>query len=283
MRRQTRQDRNNNDRQPDDGWQQAWDNPEQMDAARKQALLNTLHQRMDVYGRRRKQLFFVGLGAAAAILVAVFIRIPGSSLRATMSSWQELASNGVPKKVSLADGSVLWLAPHSVIRIHPGFLQQRNVLLAKGTVFFSVAKDEQHPFSIAVNSQQVTVLGTSFSLHKLDSVDMQLTVKEGKVALDNGSGRRLLTAGQHVMTAGAATRTIDTIDPAAADWWLQRGMRWHNITLEELLNRVETYYQVKLSYGAINRKMKITLTWDLAIPLKDNLDVVNSLTGYNIH
>lgn len=283
MRRNSRQDRYNNDMQRDEHWQQAWDKPQKMDAAKKQVLLNSLHQRMDNYGRRKKQLFFIGIGAAAAILVAIFVRIPGNGPRSTMTNWTELASSAAPRKIQMADGSVLWLAPYSVIRVYPDFLQQRSTVLTKGTVFFSVAKDAQHPFSIAVNRQQVTVVGTAFVIHKLDSVDIQLTVKEGKVALDNTSGRQLLTAGQQTHTAGARTGAIQAIDPAAADWWLQQEIRWHNIALGELLNRVETYYQVKLSYGTINRKMKLTLTWDLAIPLKDNLKVLNSLTGYNIH
>ena len=274
---------NNNDMQRDERWQQAWDKPQKMDAAKKQVLLNSIHQRIDDYGRRKKQIFFIGIGAVAAILVAIFVRIPGSGPRTTMSQWTELASNAAPRKIQMADGSILWLAPYSVIRVYPDFLQQRSTVLTKGTVFFSVAKDAQHPFSIAVNRQQVTVVGTAFAIHKLDSVDIQLTVKEGKVALDNTSGRQLLTAGQQTNTAGARTGAIQTIDPDAADWWLQQGIRWHNIALEELLDRVETYYQVKLSYGTINRKMKVTLTWDLVIPLKDNLKVLNSLTGYNIH
>jgi len=282
MRRKSRQDRDTNDTHRDEHWQQAWNTPEKMDAAKKQALLNNIHQRIDSAGRKKK-LFFIGIGAAAAILLAVFMWIPGSRPDTHMNNWTELASNTVPRKVLMTDGSVLWLAPHSVIRIYPDFLQQRSTVLTKGTVFFSVAKDAQHPFSIAVNRQQVTVVGTSFALHKLDSVDLQLTVKEGKVALDNTSGRQLLTAGQQTATAGARTGAVQTIDPATADWWLQQGIRWHNISLGELLDRVETYYQAKLSYDTINRKMKVTLTWDLAIPLKDNLKVLNSLTGYNIH
>ena len=146
-----------------------------------------------------------------------------------------------------------------------------------------MAKDAQHPFSIRINRQQVTVLGTAFTIHKLDSVDLQLTVKEGKVALDDQGGRRLLTAGQQVITAHALAGMVKTIHPAAADWWLQQQVRLHNISLEELLNRVETYYQVKLTYGTINPSMKVTLTWDLGIPLGDNLTVLNALTGYNIH
>jgi transmembrane sensor len=282
MPRKSRQTKQNNPMSQDELWQQAWNGPRSMDAAKKQALLNNIHQRI-APNRRRKKLFFISISAAAAILVAVFLKLPNHQLRTPANHWQELASNDSAKKIQLQDGSELWLAPHSAIRVYTDFLNQRNTELTKGTVFFSVAKDAQHPFSIRINRQQVTVLGTAFTIHKLDSVDLQLTVKEGKVALDDQGGRRLLTAGQQVSTAHALAGQVKTINPAAADWWLQQQVRLHNISLEELLNRVETYYQVKLSHGKINPTMKVTLTWDLGIPLDDNLTVLNTLTGYKIH
>lgn len=281
MPRNIRQDQNNYTPQDPD-WQQAWDEPEQIDAAKKQALLNSLHRRIHT-GRRKRRLFFVGISAAAAILVAVFIRIPGS--RSGEGPWQELASQDAPRRIVLQDSSVLWLAPHSIVRVHPDFAHERNVLLAKGSAFFSVAKDGQHSFSVRANRQQITVLGTAFTIHKRDSVDIQLMVKEGKVALDNPGGRQVLTAGQRVNTDRSLAGPVQNFDPADADWWLQPKVRWHNISLGDLLNHIEHYYQVKLSNatGAINRTMKVTLTWDQTISIRENLTVLNSLTGYSIH
>jgi transmembrane sensor len=264
----------------DDQWQQAWADPSAMEAGKKETLLNNIHDRIG--NRRKRQLLYIGIGAAAAMLVAVFIKMPGTNARIQVVNWRQLASNDTTKKVLLEDGSVLWLAPHSVVQVHPDFKQQRSAVLMQGIVFCSVARDALHPFVMTVNHQQVTVLGTAFTIHKLDSTDIELTVKEGKVALDNASGRQLLTVGQRVSTVRATTGTVQTINPAAADWWLQQQVRLHNISLEELLSRVESYYQVKLSYGKINKKMKVALTWDMMVPLKENLSVLNALTGYDI-
>jgi transmembrane sensor len=283
MPRKSRPNKENNDKAPDEQWLQAWDSPREIGMQRKQLLLNNINDRIDNRRRRKKQLFFIGLSVAAAILVAVFIKIPGRSAGVPQDLWQELASADSSKKIMLEDGSVVWLAPYSTVQVHRDFSKQRTTLLSKGMAFFSVAKDAQHPFTIAVNRQRVTVIGTAFTIRKIDSVDLQLTVKEGKVALNNPGGHQLVTAGQEVQTVQAKTGIIQTITPAAADWWLQQQVRLQNITMDELLNRVETYYQVKLMHGIINRKMKVTLTWDLTISLKDNLTVLNTLTGLNIH
>ena len=265
----------------DKDWQDAWEKPEEIEAAKKRALLRGIHQRID-QGRRSRRLFIIGTSsAAAAVVIALFVKFAGAPI--PESKWLELASNETSRKITLDDSSVVWLAPHSVVRVDPGFSQRRETALIKGVAFFSIAKDERHQFSIAVNQQRVTVLGTAFTLHKLDSVDIQLLVKEGKVALDNPGGRQLLTAGHQVNTTRAITGTLQHIDPDEADWWLQKQVRWHNVSLENLIHHLEDYYQTKLTHGAIDKEMKVTLTWDMSVSMAENLTVLNSLTGYNIH
>jgi transmembrane sensor len=267
----------------DQQWQQAWEQPDPMDADRKQVLLNNIHQRIDNTRRKKKQLFYIGLSAAAAIMVAVLIKMPWAQQELPEEAWTELTSNDSSHKVELEDGSVLWLAPHSSVRVYPDFKNKRNTVLTRGTVFFSVAKDAEHPFAIAVNKQQVTVLGTQFTINRLDSTDIQLTVKEGKVALDNAGGRNILTEGQQVLTHTGQTSPIQTIDPLIADWWARTDVRLHNISLGTLLRCIETYYGITLTHDRIDPDMKVSLTWDMTISLNENLKVVNALTGYNIH
>lgn len=282
MPRKPRHNKENSNDQ-DQQWQQAWQSPEQIGMQKKQTLLNSINDRIDNRKRQKKQFFFIGLSAAAAILVAIFIKMPGNGSQPTANAWQELASTDSGKKLTLKDGSVVWLAPWSTLQVHTDFQKQRITVLVKGTAFFSVAKDVQHPFTININQQQVTVVGTAFTIHKLDSVDLRLIVKEGKVSLKNTGGNKLLTAGQQVTTRKAITDMVQTIDPALADWWLQQQIRLQNITLEELLARIESYYQVKLTHGTVSKKKKVSLTWDLTISLQDNLTVLNTLTGFNIH
>jgi len=89
----------------------------------------------------------------------------------------------------------------------------------------------------------------------------------------------VLTAGQMATTG----QMIEQVDPTATDWWLQQNIRWNNIELGDLLQRLENYYQQKLTYGNIDKKMKVTLTWDMTISLAANLSVLKAVTGYDIH
>src|SRR4051812_13242955 len=223
--RQHKENMSNNDEQ----WQQAWQSPDQMGMQKKQILLNSINDRIDYRRRQKKQLFFIGLSVVAAIVVAIFFRMPGNGAGINTHAWKELASAGSSKKLLLEDGSVIWLAPNSTVKVYADFSKKRSTVLTRGTAFFSVAKDAEHPFTIGVNQQLVTVVGTAFTLHKLDSVDLQLTVKEGKVALNNPGGNLLVTAGQQVITTQAKTGLVKRIEPGAADWWLQQQLRLQNI------------------------------------------------------
>src|SRR5688572_13670403 len=205
MPRKPRPKKESHKKHSDEEWQQAWDKPEAIGRQKKQILLNSINDRIDIKRRRKKRLFFIALSAAAAILVAVFIKMPGSTSNEAVATWQELASADSSKKIMLADGSVVWLAPYSSLKVYGDFLKQRSTVLSKGTAFFSVAKDAQHPFTIDINRQRITVIGTAFTIRKLDTADLQLTVKEGKVTLNNPSGHQLLTAGQQVITTQGKT------------------------------------------------------------------------------
>ena len=137
MPRKSRYNKENNN---DEQWLQAWDSPRDIGMQKKQILLNSINDRIDNRRRRRKQLFFIGLSAAAAILVTVFIKIPGGSSLVPKNPWQELASADSSKKIMLEDGSVVWLAPYSTLKLHTGFSKQRSTLLSKGTAFLAWLK-----------------------------------------------------------------------------------------------------------------------------------------------
>lgn len=265
-------------------WQQAWKQPAPLPDEKKQALLESIHQRLDA-GRSRRRLIYISTAAAAAVLTAWMIRSAwiSTSQLPPPAEWNNIATTTNKRKLLLSDGSVLWLAPHSSVRINPRFTQQRVVVLDKGTAFFTVTPDKAHPFSVTVNQQQVKVLGTAFAITVKDSIDLHLVVKEGAVALSNARNSIVVHGGEQVHTIQAAIDSIHTAPAITADWWLQQQARLFNIPLGELLDQVAAYYHVQLHTKGIKRDTRVTLTWNFNQPLEKNLAVLNQLTGNTIH
>ncbi len=265
-------------------WQQAWEKPEQLSPGKKQVLLDAIHERIGSSGHHRRRVLYITACAAAAVLAALvlgFAWLQGSRL--PVSKWNSVVSNNDKREIELADGSVIWLAPHSALRIYPSFTDQRSVVMEKGTAFFVVAPDKVHPFSVAVNKHQVTVLGTRFTITVKDTANLLLMVKEGAVALSDEQKQVVVHGGEQVNTTHSMIGDVHVTPVIPADWWLLPKIRLFNVSLEELLNNIEAYYHVKLDTSGVKRTTRITLTWDFTQPLETNLVVLNQLTGNSIH
>lgn len=85
--------------------------------------------------------------------------------------------------VNLTDGTIVRLAPNSVLRL-PSDRSGRNVWL-EGRAYFAVESDSSRPFVIRTPAGDAIVLGTRFEL-KTEETNLRLVVVEGKVALDAG-------------------------------------------------------------------------------------------------
>ncbi|BAV05642.1 anti-sigma factor [Filimonas lacunae] len=265
-------------------WQKAWDNPDTLPVEKKEELLSAIHQRMNASASLGRRVVYIVSGAAAAILVTIVARqVWVNTKLAPVAEWNTIASNNENKKVILSDSSVIWLAPHSVVRLYPQFTRHRSVLLDKGTAFFEVTKDKDHPFQVNVNSQEVQVLGTAFTLERKDTVDIDLAVKEGSVALRSNEQRVVVHGGEQVSTTHKQVNAVARMMAMPADWWLQEEVRLLDVSLSELVTRIERYYHVQLNTEGVKWNTRVSLTWYFTQPLEKNLEVLNQLTGNTIH
>src|SRR5882724_9772596 len=70
---------------------------------------------------------------------------------------------GEQRRITLADGSHLDLAPDSRVRTR-FTLARRDVQLERGQAFFAVAHSALRPFVVHANSMTVTAIGTAFDV-----------------------------------------------------------------------------------------------------------------------
>ena len=113
---------------------------------------------------------------------------------------------GARRNVTLSDGSRLVINTDSVLRTAVG-RARRQVWLDRGEAYFEVAHDARHPFVIHAGDQQITVLGTRFSVRR-DAAGVRVAVAEGRVRIENadqGTGSSAVaTAGDVAVAHGAS-------------------------------------------------------------------------------
>ena len=157
---------------------------------------------------------------------------------------------GEQRRIALADGSHLDLAPGSRVITH-FTLRKRNVLLERGQAFFQVAHNETRPFVVHANNLTVTAVGTEFDV-RVSSDATAVTVMQGRInvspdaeKMDNGRTRtEIIRAdiGQRVTFSKSAQQfSVGSVDPKVAGAWRGGTLQFVGESLEEVVGVINRY------------------------------------------
>lgn len=162
------------------------------------------------------------LRAGGAIAAAALIGVAGG--------WQYLrqrgrfsTGKGETKVVALKDGSVVTLNTASEIRVNYSD-SVRAVELVHGEALFDVAKNKARPFVVAAGDTSVKVVGTSFTVRRLDAAPVQVLVREGIVEVSKMRARPVRLVANMLAEAPADDSVIAARPVAVAQ--LNRALAW---------------------------------------------------------
>ncbi|MBR0662837.1 DUF4880 domain-containing protein [Roseomonas hellenica] len=189
---------------------------------------------------RRRLLAGLAFGTAAACLAVAVLPDAVLRLRA-----DEATGTGESRRVTLADGTVIHLAPRSAIATHYTAAARRVVLLA-GEAFFEVAPAPDRPFTASAEGLDVRVIGTAFDL-RLAGDQLEVAVQHGRVRLvydratppleaDLAAGERMRVA----LGGGAATR--GWLPPAEVAGWRDGVLFVQDTTVAEVVEVLRRYH-----------------------------------------
>jgi ferric-dicitrate binding protein FerR (iron transport regulator) len=98
-------------------------------------------------------------------------------------SWQEIQNpSGIRSKVSLPDGSFLWLNAESIIGYPIPFVGENRQVELSGEAYFDVKKNQKNPFTVKAADAKIRVLGTQFNVKAYpEEKQIEVALKEGRV------------------------------------------------------------------------------------------------------
>jgi transmembrane sensor len=222
--------------------------------------LKKLHESIDqqnvvvMQAQPRKKIGAVVKWLAAACLIAMvsiwWYRLQTPAMPAEIQYVTISAGTGAEhKKVSLPDGSNVYLNGKTTIKYPVAFeLGQRKVYL-DGDAFFDVTKDPQRPFIVEANGVSTTVLGTSFRIRHDDASDkIEVMVATGKVAVKKDTSMLgLLTPGEGVEYNTKTSQLIRRQYPTAEiTSMVQQTLHFNNTSFADVANELEKWYGVKV-------------------------------------
>lgn len=156
-------------------------------------------------------------------------------------------------RLTLPDGTQVWLNAASSLRFPTIFLGADRMVEVTGEAYFEVAKNDKMPFNVLVNkAAMVHVLGTHFNINAYTSEQaVKTTLLEGSLAVTYEGQRALLKPGQQ---ANVKTGTGSYMK-VTADVNLDKVMAWKNgifnfegATLNEFMLQLERWYDIDVVY-----------------------------------
>ncbi len=110
----------------------------------------------------------------AAVAAIIFLIVAGGSFlflsdrikKTTLTPFVYTVYNDAssPKKITLPDGSTVWLNARSTLRWKKEFGQKYRQVALDGEGFFEVMKDAAHPFLVTAKTVTTRVTGTAFNV-----------------------------------------------------------------------------------------------------------------------
>lgn len=238
-------------------WEKEWKSTNEGDEQtmqewqRLQCRLRTQEAVMPMLPRRHFSIW----RRVAAVAVIVLLTAAGTlGIRSmvSLSSAEDFfvfeAPYGEKSKMTLADGTVVWLNAGSVLKYSDKFNERNRKVILHGEAYFEVTRKEKAEFTVQTCGYDVVVKGTKFdvSAYPEDSV-VTTALLEGSVEIYRGEQRIEMKPGEMVkldMVTGKFTRTRNDVKQWKA--WSENRIEFEDITLKELVTKLSRQYDVNI-------------------------------------
>jgi len=226
--------------------------------------------------------------AAAAVIIAGFLLWTNERKPVQLGNRLAAAPFGKTLKVTLPDGSHIWLNAGSTLSYPTTFKGgTREVVLREGQAFFDIARDTTKPFIVHAKTLDITVLGTSFDVKAYQNdPDIKVTVKTGKVGVQmrdkpDQPALMLLPAEQAVVPEKTQKIQVSEISKPAIAPWKDNRMVFEDELLVEVLHALERKYDQHIVIekpGLLSEKISVTPDDQ---PMNDVLKVLGFSKNFN--
>lgn len=200
---------------------------------------------------RRRRLFYLKWTAAACILVLAgsLLWLNRPTKPATAVASQQIANtSGHVRKLTLPDGSELWLTPGSVLSVPDDYNVITREIILTGEAYFEVAP-QAAPFQVNAGGVKATVLGTHFNIEAYPGeTTTAVALSSGKIAVQlslhgQPDSTLILTPGLK-LSYKKSTQSFSTkrFSPDKESAWKQGALVLEDVPLQAAFSRLGSRY-----------------------------------------
>ena len=177
------------------------------------------------------------------------------------------------KKVTLDDGSTVWLRGNSVLKIPESFSAVNRAVSLQGEAFFDIAKNAQFSFYVSTKYLNIKVLGTAFNVKTDENrKNVETVLARGKVALLNKQWDTVLdmSPGEKVTYSNSKNEyATEIVDVNICTAWRLNQFVFENVTLREIANQLSVKFNVNINLESsklAQRRFRCVINEDESLP-----------------
>lgn len=159
-------------------------------------------------------------------------------------------------RVTLPDGSKVWLNATSSIKFPGVFKGNIREVELKGEAFFEIVKNSAMPFRVKSKGAQIEVIGTHFNVKAYGNEKfMKTTLVEGSIKITAGNSSHLLKPGQQAILNKGEMRVLDNVDIEEQVAWKNGLFLFKDTSIEDVMSQVASWYDLNVIFeGKIPEK-----------------------------
>lgn len=152
-------------------------------------------------------------------------------------------------KLTLSDGTVVWLNSESALRYPVYFTGDQREVELWGEAFFDVSPDAKKTFRVKSRDFEVEVLGTSFNIMNYqDEQYAQVTLASGKLRVNNGEQHTIIRPNQQVQLKDGKW-DVREIDSRYYISWIDNKFMFDDEPLEVIVRKLARWYNVDFEFS----------------------------------
>lgn len=242
---------------------------------------------LDQSGRQSYKWYRTWSVAAVAIVLLGLITVTAywQGSRQIQSNFSDIvveAPLGSKTKLTLPDGSTVWLNAGSKMVYSQGFGVRDRRLAFQGEGYFEVEKNDEMPFLVQTHDVNVTVVGTKFNFRNYpEDEEAVVELLEGKVALENQlkeeAVRYLSPNEKMVLHKATGKMDITSAKVKEVTLWTENILLFDEDLLPDIVRELERSYHVQIEIE--NEDLKQTRFYGQFNQLEQNIyDVLDMLS-----
>lgn len=191
---------------------------------------------------------------------------------------------GQRANITLSDGTKVWVNALSTLIFPSEFNDDNREVKLIGEGFFDVTPDTHHPFIVHTPKYNIKVLGTKFNVSSYPQTNyFETSLIEGSVEIldSTNNAQAILQPGTKVTAYNNGKLEKSRIDNYDYYLWKDGLICFDEITIEELFNKLEVYYDIQI---IVQKKSIINKTFTGKLRICDGinhaLDVIQVHTPF---